>query len=210
VATRISVFIDGSNLYHILKEVHHRHDLDFEAFIKLFETDPRNSKILRQFNPVNYYNSIINAGKDPKSYQKQQVFFADLQKITNPTFQMNLEKIKHYGRLKYRCRKCGAIVEIPTQKCPTCGNLEMLENSSEKGVDVRIAVDMVLGAVNNEYDHAVLVSEDSDFVPAIQAVKSQKKMVEVVLFRKRGYELRQTKPYWIHEISAGDLTWRFP
>ena len=187
VATRLSVFIDGSNLYHILKKVHQRSDLDFEAFIRLFEPDPRDNQVIRQFNPVNYYNSRINQGKDPESYAKQQRFLQGyLQKITNPPFHLKIEKIKHYGRLKYRCRNCGSVSEVSIQKCPSCGNIEMLEDASEKGVDVRIAVDMVQGAINNEYDHAILVSEDSDFVPAIQAVKGQKKSVEVVLFRKRG------------------------
>lgn len=40
----------------------------------------------------------------------------------------------------------------------------------EKGVDVRLAVDMVMMAMRKEFDIAVLVSEDKDLEPALCAV----------------------------------------
>lgn len=40
----------------------------------------------------------------------------------------------------------------------------------EKGVDVRLAVDMVMMAMRKEFDVAVLVSEDRDLEPALTAV----------------------------------------
>lgn len=52
----------------------------------------------------------------------------------------------------------------------------------EKGVDVKIAVDMVSGAYKNTYDHFVLVSSDTDLIPAIQEAQSKKKSVEYVGF----------------------------
>ena len=40
----------------------------------------------------------------------------------------------------------------------------------EKGIDVRLALDMVMMAMRNEYDIAVLVSEDNDLAPALESV----------------------------------------
>jgi hypothetical protein len=40
----------------------------------------------------------------------------------------------------------------------------------EKGIDVLVALDMAMGAVNDAYDVAVLVSADTDLVPALEAV----------------------------------------
>ena len=40
----------------------------------------------------------------------------------------------------------------------------------EKGVDTKLAVDMVLMAQRNEFDVAVLFSDDTDFLPALEAV----------------------------------------
>jgi uncharacterized LabA/DUF88 family protein len=52
----------------------------------------------------------------------------------------------------------------------------------EKGIDVMIATDLLLFAWNNLYDVAVLVSGDSDFAYALQAVKNMGKHVEVAYF----------------------------
>ena len=41
----------------------------------------------------------------------------------------------------------------------------------QKGVDVRIAIDMILKAYENHYDIAVLVSGDDDLVDAVKTVK---------------------------------------
>lgn len=52
----------------------------------------------------------------------------------------------------------------------------------EKGVDVNIAVDIVSGALKDHYDHFVLVSSDTDLLPAIQIAKEAGKKVEYVGF----------------------------
>jgi uncharacterized LabA/DUF88 family protein len=52
----------------------------------------------------------------------------------------------------------------------------------EKGTDVKIATDMIVGAVDNIYDVAILVSSDTDLIPAIQYVRFRKKEVEYVGF----------------------------
>ncbi|MBI4252747.1 NYN domain-containing protein [Candidatus Uhrbacteria bacterium] len=55
----------------------------------------------------------------------------------------------------------------------------------EKGVDVRIAVDLLVGAFDNMYDTAILLSSDSDLVPAVQKVTQFKKKIEYVGFSHR-------------------------
>ena len=54
----------------------------------------------------------------------------------------------------------------------------------EKGVDVQIAIDLVIGAVENVYDVAVVVSSDTDLIPAIRYIRSKGKKVEYVGFSK--------------------------
>jgi uncharacterized LabA/DUF88 family protein len=62
----------------------------------------------------------------------------------------------------------------------------------EKGVDVRLAVDMVAFAAKNLYDTAVIISADGDFAHAIQYVKDMGKHVEVAyLPTAKVYRLRQ-------------------
>lgn len=52
----------------------------------------------------------------------------------------------------------------------------------EKGTDVKIAVDLVVGAVDNYYDTAILVSSDTDLIPAIRYIKYKQKKLEYVGF----------------------------
>lgn len=52
----------------------------------------------------------------------------------------------------------------------------------ERGVDVMLVTDMLHFAWNGLYDVAVLVSGDSDFAYALQAVKNMGKHVEVAYF----------------------------
>lgn len=52
----------------------------------------------------------------------------------------------------------------------------------EKGVDVQIAIDLVIGVAENSYDTAIVVSSDTDLIPAIKYVRSKGKIVEYVGF----------------------------
>ncbi len=52
----------------------------------------------------------------------------------------------------------------------------------EKGVDVKIAVDLLVGAYENMYDEAILVSSDTDLVPVIKKVRHLGKKVEYIGF----------------------------
>ena len=56
----------------------------------------------------------------------------------------------------------------------------------QKGVDVQIAIDMLMMAFQNVYDVAILVSADSDFAGVIRAVQSLGKLVEVAYFGNEG------------------------
>lgn len=52
----------------------------------------------------------------------------------------------------------------------------------EKGVDVLMAVDLLVGAYEDTYDTAILISSDTDLIPAIKKVRLMKKKVEYIGF----------------------------
>ena len=52
----------------------------------------------------------------------------------------------------------------------------------EKGVDVKLAVDLLVGAYDNLYDTAIVVSSDTDLIPAMLKVKHLGKSVEYIGF----------------------------
>ncbi|MGQ0486104.1 MAG: NYN domain-containing protein [Hyphomicrobiales bacterium] len=75
----------------------------------------------------------------------------------------------------------------------------------EKGVDTRIVTDLFSGAINNTYDVGILVSNDSDFCPAIQTIQDRlDKQIIHVGFRKGGDEIRST--CWSHILLDGGIS----
>lgn len=52
----------------------------------------------------------------------------------------------------------------------------------EKGTDIKIATDLIIGAVDNIYDTAILVSSDTDLIPAIKYIKYKGKKLEYIGF----------------------------
>lgn len=52
----------------------------------------------------------------------------------------------------------------------------------EKGVDVKIATDLLVGAYENLYDEAIIISSDTDLIPAMEKIKQLGKKVEYIGF----------------------------
>lgn len=157
---RVMIFIDGSNLYHALKESLHYTNIDFDHLVKtLVQAD---QKLVR----VYYYNAPVN-DEVPERKKNQQRFFGYLRSV--PFFEVKL------GRLVRR--PMGMV---------------------EKGVDVKLAVDMVASAHKDLYDLAILVSGDGDFADAVQTVKDMGKHVAVALTRNaKLFHLKEICDYFI-------------
>ena len=70
-----------------------------------------------------------------------------------------------------------------------------------------MACEMVVHALKDNYDVAIVISGDRDFVPAIQHVQSAGKIVEVAAFRtSASEELRRTADKYIELESLPILT----
>ncbi len=118
----------------------------------------------RRLVRIYYYNAKVGLKEEPQRYRDQQAFFTSVNAI--PYSELRL------GRLVYH--------NWPNSP------------PYEKGVDIQLATDMITHSFKNNYDVAVLVAGDNDFVGAIQAVKDNGKNVEVALFGKErtSYRLR--------------------
>jgi uncharacterized LabA/DUF88 family protein len=69
-----------------------------------------------------------------------------------------------------------SVITIPVKILPN-GHYQ------EKGVDVRLALDCLEGAYEDQYNHLILISGDGDFAPLIEKVKKYHKTVEIWAFR---------------------------
>lgn len=155
---RVMIFIDGSNVYHSLKNIFGRTDLDIGKFC---HTLLGRRKLVR----IYYYNAKVGMKEEPERYRHQQAFFAGVNAI--PYTELRL------GRLVYTNWP-----HVPPY---------------EKGIDVQLTTDMITHGFKNNYDVAILVGGDNDFVGALQAIKDGGKHVEVALFGRResSYHLRR-------------------
>ncbi len=159
---RVIVFIDGSNHYHIIKDMFGGKKslnlFNFKRFVKGVLND---RKLIR----IYYYTAPLDRKKDEETYTKQQKFLEKLRNIPNFNLVLcRMQKVKIDGKVVYQVKED----------------------------DIHLAVDMVKLAYNNAYDTAVLVSSDGDFVPAVKAVKEIGKNVENIGFEtKFSYHLKQ-------------------
>lgn len=102
---------------------------------------------------VRYY---IGAIKRNSKDEKSERLYADQQKLLAKLEQQGIQHV------------LGTLIKHPDQ------------TMHEKGVDVRLAVEMIRCARQDEYDIAYLLSSDTDLVPAIEEVHSFRKTVQYV------------------------------
>lgn len=75
----------------------------------------------------------------------------------------------------------------------------------EKGVDVQIAVDMLVATYENLCDRIILVSSDTDLAPAIRKVQEKGKVVEYVGFSHQPSVAMLSRCVASHILSAKDI-----
>lgn len=190
VKKKVYAYYDGSNFYHYLKSnygitniffhhmTHQLMDLEREELVK-----------------IKYFNCPTNQQENPEIYASQLKFF---QKLKQTPF---LELL--YGRLARRplneinidCITCGH-QKANSITCPICSkeiDISKCYKSMEKGVDVKLSTHMILDAITNKYDVALLFSADADFCPAINhIVKTLHKEVIFCHFPgNKTYELKK-------------------
>ncbi len=119
----------------------------------------------RRLIRIYYYNARVGRKEEPERYIHQRQFLDSV--VAIPYTELRL------GRLVYN--------NWPNTP------------PYEKGVDVQLATDMLTHSFKNNYDTAILVAGDNDFVSALQAVKDNGKHIEVALFGKEetSQELRR-------------------
>lgn len=69
----------------------------------------------------------------------------------------------------------------------------------EKGIDVKLATDMLTNAFYDKYDTAIIVTNDADFVPVIKAVQELGKTVHNASFPK-------SKSYHLNKVCDKTIT----
>lgn len=148
MVVRTFLIVDGSNLYHRLRELKVTELLAFDyTGLSKFVTGKR-EVVARK-----YY---VGAIREERGNHKSRKLMANQQKLL--------------GRLQKEGWEIGF------------GHMLKTDRYREKGVDVLMAVDILVGGYEDKYDTVAVLSSDTDLIPALVKVREQGKKVEYVGF----------------------------
>ncbi len=152
LAGRVAIFIDGGYLDAVLRDEFGGARINYSALAQKLRLD---SDILRTY----YYHCPLIQSNAPtqeesRRYSGQLRFFKSLNGL--PRFSVRLGKLARRG----------------THRDGT-------PRYEQKRVDILLSVDLVQLAAKQVIQNAILVAGDSDFIPAIEAAKSEGVVVHV-------------------------------
>ncbi len=148
--SRVIVYIDGFNLYYGVLKFSKDKWLDIERLFVLLRPHDTLQKI-------RYFTALSSGGKS----NDQLAYLKAIE--TLPL--VNVVR----GRYKNKSVKC----RVPQATCSLQEKDRIFSIPEEKRTDVNIAVSMLDDAYQNLCDHLIVVSGDSDLVPAVNMVKTR-------------------------------------
>ena len=145
MANRVAIFIDGAYLDRVRRDEFDGVRLNFQTLVEFLS---KGNELLRAY----YYDCPPYQDNPPsqdqsRRYQERRKFFTALERLSR--FEVRL------GRLEIR---------------PGVDGRPRFE---QKRVDILLGVDMVQLAAKQRIEQAVLITGDSDFIPAIAVAKSE-------------------------------------
>ena len=149
---KVAVYIDGSNFYHYLRDEKIAFPKGKKFNFKIFVDFLVSEK--RECVSKRYYTGIFrNVDNTVKSAELVRGQQKFLSGLEKDDFLIKRGRILYdKGRIR------------------------------EKGTDVKIATDLIIGAIDNHYDTAILISSDTDLIPALKYVRYKKKKIEYIGF----------------------------
>lgn len=185
---KINVYVDGFNLYYgCLKGTPYRW-LDLGKLCQILL--PGDS-----INRIRYFTALVKPEpSDPQKHIRQQTLLRALQTIPHLTI--------HYGHFLSHS------VRMPLAKPPATGarTVEVLK-MEEKGSDVNLATHLLVDGFDNDYEAAVIISNDSDLLEPINVVRKRLRLTLGILnpHRNRSRELSRAADFY-RPIRAGALS----
>ena len=185
---RVTMYIDGFNLYYrALRGTPYRW-LDVGKLARLLL--PRH-----QIGRIRYFTALVTSRpEDPTQAQRQQTYLRALETVPGLTI--------HYGHFLAKTKR--RPLARPRRTGPRTA--EILD-TEEKGSDVNLASYLLLDGFDDEYELAVVVSNDSDLVLPIRMARSRlgKHVGVFDPSRRRSFELHSAAS-WYRPLRQGPLS----
>lgn len=177
---KVYVLVDGFNLYHALDANPSYHPFKWLSLTHLSKCYVLGRDTLEA---VEYFTTL--ATWDPAKVARHQLFIK-----ANETQGVKVT----YGEFKRKKRKC-----------PECG--KPIRTYEEKQTDVNIALRLFELAVQDRYDKAIIISGDTDLIPAVKVVQKTfpaKKIGVVIPIGRASEDLKQQVDFH-HKMKAQHL-----
>ncbi len=142
---RVMVFIDGEYVIQSFRDIikgNKKEDINLQSIIRHICKKCGDERLYDNIVRIYYYTAELSRKENPETYEKQKIFLKGL-KDKIPNIHIKLGKM------------------IPISKSKWI----------QKGVDVKLSIDMLSKAFKNHYDIAILIAGDSDFAELITEIK---------------------------------------
>ncbi len=164
MGNRSIVYVDGFNFYYgAVRGTAHRW-LNLEGCFTRLRPD---DQLLR----IQYFTALV----DGRHRADQQTYLRAL--ATTPLVNVILGKFKS-KQISCRVRGC------------TFNGPRMFQTAEEKRTDVNIALQLLDDALHDRADRLVVVSGDSDLVPAIELVKARSPHIQISVYVPSRHPIR--------------------
>jgi len=174
------IYIDGFNLYYGSVKGTPFKWLDLKKFLQIV------LHLKHSILSIKYFTALVSSpSHDPQKSTRQQVYLRAL-KAYIPEIEI------YYGHFLSNPIRAPLVHPTPTQQYADVIKTE------EKGSDVNLAIHLLNDAWMNQYDCAIVISNDSDLAESMRLVKEQhKKMIGLFVpgFPKNRSISRELKRY---------------
>ena len=176
---RVQVFVDFWNFQLSLRREERGFNIDWNAAGHVLAAE--SASVVDPTARITYQGMNVYGSYDPDNP------YRFLHNIVATFSGVQVSEVpRQHRREGPRCPECAAAVPV----CPNC-NADM-RGTEEKGVDVRIATDLIRLAWMDNYDVAVLASSDRDFIPVVEFLETRNIKVIHCTFPQQGLELART------------------
>lgn len=193
----MKVFIDGENMRHRLVQVllnaHRINDSEdyFKADLRRLITE----KLEKEPEQISYYTTRI-----------RQPDFEVPERLRDEITSIQEQHRRWIAELTnqgIRVVKAGNLKVHENAPCYHCGRRTMV--LQEKGVDVRLAAEMVMAAVHDREDTIVVLSSDADMIPALEIVRRAGTKVIYMCFEEEENEALKVSTDQLLTYSRQDV-----
>jgi len=185
---RVVVFMDEANVYNDARRCFHSH-----------AAPSPHGRVW----PMRFGRELVNrvplGTSEPRALEEVRVYTGQ------PASTKQSKSYAAHRRQAAAWQKSGATVVARPLRYPSDWPKSRPE---QKGVDVQIAIDMVLMAIQDQLDIAILASTDTDLKPALEAFYTlpfeSPKSVEVAAWKKGGFAKRlgvSGNHLWCHYLD---------